>query len=381
MKKVPLAELKSGVVLDEDLLGTDLQLLLRRGSKLTDYIIDKLRERGVQYVVTASNQFEEKDEVSLDEHHFLVQIRKNLSRIYERSEIESVLPLELIEKTINTLRDVFKDSRMGVFRNLDSVESEIEDLFKEVVNTSGRAINIYSMSQYSDFLYWHAVNVTALMVIIYRDDPVYGKLLKEIALGSLLHNIGMMRIPVSIFNKPGQLTQREFAMVMEHPRYSYQMIKDNTNLSGEIHHMVLEHHERFDGSGYPQRLYHDAIHPLALMLSICDTYVALTSERLHRKRLSPNQAISNIIIRSFDVFGSSTVNQFLRYVGLYPVGSIVRLNDGRYAVVFAISADHPTRPVVKVIYDGNLNPIDPAEKIDLSEQSEIYVLSPINMYS
>jgi HD-GYP domain-containing protein (c-di-GMP phosphodiesterase class II) len=381
MKKVPLIELKPGIVLDEDLLSTSLQLLLRRGSKLTEYIIDKLRERGIEYVVTSSNQFVDRGEITLDEHHFLVQLRKNVSRVYERSEIESVLPMELVERTVEVLREFFKDSRMGVFRNIEAIEAEVEALLAEVVNTPGRAINIYSMANYSDFLFWHAVNVAALMTIIYRQDAQWSMLIKDIALGTVLHNIGMMRIPVSIFNKPGQLTQREFAMVMEHPRYSHQMLKDNTSLCQDVQRMVLEHHERYDGSGYPQRLFQDAIHPIALMLSICDTYIALTSERLHRKRLSPNQAISNIIIRSFDVFGSNTVNMFLRFVGLYPVGSIVRLNDERYATVFSISADHPTRPIVKVIFDMHFNPIDPPDKIDLSKETEVYILSPVNIYS
>jgi len=380
MRKVPLTELKTGIVLDEDLLSTGLQLLLRRGSKITEYIIEKLRERGIQYVVTASKQFEDKEEITLDEHHFLVQLRKNLNRIYERSEIESVLPEELIERVSDILQEVFQDSRMGVFHNIEKVESEIEEILTEIVNTSGRAVNIYSMANYSDFLFWHAINVATVMIIVFREDPQWGALLKDISLGSLLHNIGMMRIPASVFNKPGQLTQREFAMVMEHPRYSYQMLKDNTSLPQDILSMVLEHHERYDGSGYPQRLSQDTIHPLALMLSICDTYIALTSERLHRRRLSPNQAISNIIIRSFDVFGSNTVNQFLRFIGLYPVGSLVRLNDERYAVVYAISADHPTRPIIKVIFDKNFAPIDPPEKVDLSTESEIYILSPINIY-
>jgi len=279
------------------------------------------------------------------------------------------------------LRDFFRDSRMGIFRNLEAVEAEVEALLAEVVNTPGRAINIYSMANYSDFLFWHAVNVAALVSIIFRGDAQWSPLIKEIAMGAMLHNIGMMRIPVSIFNKPGQLTQREFSMVMEHPLYSHQMLKDNTALGSDVQRMVLEHHERYDGSGYPQRLFQDAIHPMALMLSICDTYIALTSERLHRKRLSPNQAISNIIIRSFDVFGSNTVNVFLKFVGLYPVGSIVRLNDERYAAVFGISAEHPTRPTVKVIFDKHFNPIDPPEKIDLSKEAEIYILSPVNIYA
>ncbi|MEP0814939.1 MAG: HD-GYP domain-containing protein [bacterium] len=380
MRKIPLKDLKAGVVLDEDILSTDLQLLLRRGSKLNDYIINKLLERGIEFVVTASTQFEQREDVSLDEHHFLVQVRKNINRVYERSEIESVLPQELLEKTVEVLREIFKDSRMGIFQNLDKLHEEVEMLLKEVVSTSGRAINIYSLANYSDFLFFHAVNVATLMTILYRDDPAWSLLKKDIALGALLHNIGMMRIPVSIFNKPGQLTQREFSMVMEHPRYSYQMVKDNTDVSQDVLKMVLEHHERFDGSGYPQRLTGDAIHPLSLMLSICDTFIALTSERLHRKKLSPNQAISNIIIRSFDIFGSQTVNQFLRVVGLYPVGSLVKLNDGRFAVVFAISGEHLTRPIVKVVYDQKFNQIDPPEMIDLSKSTESYILSPINLY-
>lgn len=380
MKKVPMVELKSGVVLDEDILSTDLQLLIRRGSKINEYMLDKLRERGIEFVVTASSQFEEKEDVSLNEHHFLMQLKKNLNRIYDRSEIESVLPLELVEKTVDVLRDIFRDSRMGVFGNLDEVEGEVEELLKSVVSTSGRAVNIYSLANYSDFLFWHAVNVATLMIIIFRDDPEWSASISDVTLGSLLHNIGMMRIPVSVFNKPGQLTQREFAMVMEHPRYSYQMVKDNTEMNEFVQRMVLEHHERYDGSGYPQRLVGETIHPLSLMLSICDTYVALTSERLHRRRLSPNQAISNIIIRSYDVYGGNTVNRFLRHVGLYPVGSLVKLNEGSFAVVYSISSEHLTHPVVKKIYDKNFTLIDPPELIDLSENQELYILSPINIF-
>lgn len=381
MKKVPLTNLQPGLLLDEDLLSTNLQMLLRKGSKLTEYIIDKLRERGIEYVVTSSNQFAAKSEVTLDEHHFLVQLRKNINRIYERAEITNIVPIEGADQVVEAIRDVFRASRMGVFKNIDVLESEIEVFLQAVDHSAGKAINTHLVPNYSDFLFWHSMNVAALMIIVFRDDPFWSSQINDIALGTAIHNIGMMRIPVSVFNKPEQLTQREFAMVMEHPRYSYLMIKECTALGIDAQRMILEHHERFDGNGYPQRLCGDTIHPLALMLAICDTFIALTSERLHRKRMSPNQAISNIIIRSFDVFGSDTVNTFLRFVGLYPVGSIVRLNDERYGVVYAISADHPTRPVVKVLFDKNYNPIEPTERIDLSKQSEVYILSPINIYA
>lgn len=213
----------------------------------------------------------------------------------------------------------------------------------------------------------HSVNVAFLASAFGRYLGLGREPVEHLAAAGLLHDIGKMLLSERILAKPGPLTEQEFAEVKRHPVEGCKLLGIKRCIKAPVLRAVLDHHEHADGSGYPQGKTEQDIEPLALVLAIADYFDALISDRPYLRPLTPNRALARMFGERGRYFQAELLERFVKFMGVYPVGSLVRLDSGRVAVVADLRSEATTlHPVLKVVFDRRLRPVRP-ETLDLSE--------------
>ena len=207
------------------------------------------------------------------------------------------------------------------------------------------------------------------MTAFARTQGLPRETIREIAIGALLHDVGKARIPDEILNKPGKLTEAEFERMKSHVVQSKLILMATPGISPIALEVAAQHHERFDGSGYPNRLAGESISLYGRMAAIVDVYDAITSERVYHKGMPPTEALRKLLEWSSKHFEPRLVQAFIRSVGIYPTGALVRLESKRLAVVQAQHAEKPTQPRVKVIFHTAGHYLQP-EDLDLRRSQD-----------
>ena len=186
-------------------------------------------------------------------------------------------------------------------------------------------------------------------------------------MAGLLHDLGKAAIPMSVLNKPGKLTDKEFTVVRSHPVEGYHMLKAGGKVPDAVLDVCLHHHEKIDGSGYPDKLKGDEITLIARMTAICDVYDAITSDRPYKRGWDPSESLRRMAEWTKGHFDPRLFQAFVKSIGIYPVGSLVRLTSGRIGVVMEQGEKSLTSPRVKVFFSTKSDLRIPPEVVDLAE--------------
>lgn len=204
---------------------------------------------------------------------------------------------------------------------------------------------------------YHSVNVAILGATLANHIGLPVSQVREVAFGGLVHDIGTVLVNPGILSKKTEFTPEEYKEMTKHPILGYQLIKRQADVPEAVALCALEHHERFDGSGYPKGLPFEKISPHARLLGIVDTFDAMTNERPHKRGIMPRDALKIMYMERDKLFYSEHLEQFIKCMGIYPVGSFVKLSDGKYGIVMNNFPDSPLTPEVKVILDRKFLPI------------------------
>ena len=200
------------------------------------------------------------------------------------------------------------------------------------------------------YLMKHSMNVAILLANFGRYLGLERNVLKELTLGGLLHDVGKIMTPDEVLNKPGKLTDEEFGVMRQHVVHSYDILSNTAGITPTMLEVAANHHERLDGTGYPQRLKGDQLSLYTRMSGIVDVYDAVTADRVYKQGMQPTQAF-RILLKGIDQhFDAELVTKFIKCMGVYPVGTLVQLSNQRLAVVMQRNEQQPLKPVVKVIY-------------------------------
>lgn len=217
-----------------------------------------------------------------------------------------------------------------------------------------------------EYTYMHSVAVSALMINLARELQLSPDFIRQAGTAGLFMDVGMGLIPSTLIGKSGDYTPEELAQMRRHPQLGADALKASGEMSRIVADVCLHHHERYDGSGYPHGLKGDDLSLFARMAAICDTYDALVSPRPHRAALGPPDAVAEMY-KLKGHFDESLLNSFIRSVGIYPVGSLVRLESRRLGCVSAQRRDQLTRPVVRVFYSIPQRSHVPVHELDLAQ--------------
>jgi putative nucleotidyltransferase with HDIG domain len=260
---------------------------------------------------------------------------------------------------------MFGDARMGQALQFEQAGELVEEISDSVLRHPNALISLARLKNADEYTYMHSVAVCALMIALARQLGLNEALVREAGLAGLLHDIGKMVIPDAVLNKPGKLTDSEFATVRDHPVAGSQMLLESKQLSALVLDVCLHHHEKMDGSGYPHRLAGEQISLYARMGTVCDVYDAITSNRPYKAGWDPAESIRKMAEWKGH-FDPEVFQAFVKTVGIYPVGSLVRLASGRIGVVMEQQARSLLAPKVKVFFSAKSKIPIPQETLDLA---------------
>ncbi len=269
---------------------------------------------------------------------------------------------------------MFHEARMGRAIRHDQAEALAEQIQDSVTRHPAALISVARLKSADTYTFMHSVAVSALMVALAQQLGLPAQQVKRAALAGLLHDLGKAHTRLDILNKPGALTDEEFAHMKLHPVQGHAMLLESIS-DAEVLDACLHHHERLDGRGYPHGLCAEQIHLMARMTAICDVYDAITSNRPYKSGWSPAIALQRMAQWCGAHLDAHIFSAFVKTLGVYPVGSLLRLHSGRLALVFALSENKLLTPQVVCFYDTDRQQrIDPPVLLDLSTDPEEHIL-------
>lgn len=266
--------------------------------------------------------------------------------------------------------NLFNQARMGNAIEVSVVAPLVDEINQSIDRNAGALLSIVRLKTVDDYTYLHSVAVCALMISLGQRLGLTGDALHHVGMGGLLHDIGKMGIPLDILNKPGKLTDDEFTVVKSHPKQGWEILKNAQVNDAIALDVCLHHHEKMDGSGYPERLSGEGISLHARMGAVCDVYDAITSDRSYKRGWDPAEAIKRMAEWRNGHFDEKVFQAFVKTVGIYPTGALVRLKSGRLAVITDQSEKSLLTPKVKVFFSTKSNGPIKMESVDLSRSQD-----------
>jgi len=305
--------------------------LITRGQMLSDVYINKMRKLDITGAYIESN-------------------------IGSDIQVKEFIEPKLKCKTLASIKKVFDEftekSEITYF-SLNAVSNMAKELVINILAKDEIIINIIELKGYDDYTYRHCLCVAILSISIGIKLGFSTNELVEVATSGLLHDIGKLNIPINILNKPSKLTNEEFEVIKKHPENGYVQLGKQMILSSEELIGVFTHHEKYDGTGYPNGLAGENIHLFGRILAIADVYDAITSDRPYRKACFPNEAIEFMMSHANVHFDYELLLSFLKIVAAYPAGTIVSLSNEQTAIVVKNNEQNTLRPIIRILYqDG-----------------------------
>jgi putative nucleotidyltransferase with HDIG domain len=276
---------------------------------------------------------------------------------------------KIVAKSEEAVSSMFKEARMGKALNAEDALPLVEEISNSVLRNPGALISLARLKTKNNYTYMHSVAVCALMVALARELKMDETATRKAGLAGLLHDVGKMAIPDEILEKPGKLTDEEFTTIRSHPVEGHKMLLEANGVDEVALDVCLHHHEKIDGRGYPDGLSSEQISIYAKMGAVCDVYDAITSNRPYKNGWDPAESLRKMAEWSKDHFDPVIFQAFVKSVGIYPIGSLVRLESGRIGVVIDQSGKSLTTPRVKVFYSTKSKLRIPPEVLDLSSKA------------
>lgn len=344
----------AGMVVAKTIQRADGTILINQGMELKKRYIDKMKEIGVKHIYIKDESF----------CQFVIQ-----DSVKEETRQEAI---ELVHKQMSSISN---------YNSLEAIQLElvVKDMINQLLSTDSLITNLTEIRSINDYTFGHSVNVGILSIITGISIDFSKDTLLELGLGAILHDIGKTRVSMKVLNKPGRLTDEEYNEIKKHTLIGFDIIQNSEKLDESISFIALNHHERYDGKGYPNRLKGEDIPLFSRIVSVADVYDALTNDRVYRAKLKKNQAIEYITSTTDKQFDPEIVDKLMSRISVYSIGEGILLSTGQKGYIISIDAQAPTRPTVRITHNENGKNLQKRYNIDLVRKTNIKIVDTIEI--
>ena len=375
IKRIPISALKVGMYitdLNNDWIPHNSQR--KRGFIRREETVETIRRMGVTFVYIDtdrgldSEDSETAEAVDRANEAALQRVGEETPALQARVALADELEIaERIHAEAQGLVGSFLNHvKIGSALDVAPIHRLADELQQSVLRNPNALSCLGRIREKDNYLLEHSVNLSVLMSLFGNHRKLPADVLHQTVVGALLHDLGKILTPDDILHKPGRLTPEEFEVMKLHARHSRDILAATDGI-GEITVITsAQHHEKLDGSGYPEGLKGEEISEYGRMVAITDVYDAITADRVYHKGMTPTQGLKKLLEWSGDHLDPVLVKEFIRCVGLYPVGSLVLLESGRLAVVIESNEQDQRLPVVRIMYHTRFRMPVPVETLDLS---------------
>ncbi len=351
MRLVNIGDVEVGSIIAKPVYDSKLSLLINKGAKLSELLIKKLIQADIRhlYIEDEISRGIELDPMISDE--IKLQAFVIMKKFYESQMVKQDQNVEAIrESSIRELKDI------------------VDDIITEIYSKNEQKYYSTELMGAEMYHYNHAVEVMILSLLIGRKMGLDREKLLKLGMGAILADIGKARVPQDILNKKGKLEPEEFDEMKRHVDYSYAILKDLVGLSSLSRQIVLLHHEKLDGSGYPNGFTGEQIPLLVRIATVCDIFSAIVADRTYNNRISVDTAIEILRGAAPTKIDQDVFMTLLQVIDIYPPGTLVELGNGQVGIVIQSNPNSPTRPILRIIEQEGQN-----HEVDLMQELTLFI--------
>lgn len=388
MRKLPVTALRPGQIFTEPVYIQDNNLFVPAGIPVKKKDIDRLIKWGIDTVLTDGVAVSDapsgtKDTLDTKSTPKGTEAKQNtsISLISLPSVMDNAPSYRIYTDLINKLGALFQNIADGLSVESRSIDGIAGRLLQAVREHRDQIVGYILGGEVANYpLAKSSVNTAILSTLIAMELRMPNHKILQVTTGALLHDIGMLKLPKDIVEKKGGLSETELSRIQAHPLYAYKMICKELLYPEEVGVIALQHHERWDGEGYPRRLAGEAIDLGARIVSVADAFEAMVCEKPYRNSMIGYQAMKNLLSDNARRFDPEVLKAFIKTMGIYPIGSIVLLNTGAIARVIEGHSDAPLRPKIRILVDefGNAFNNDDGEIINLLQEKSMFIARAID---
>ncbi|EWH10442.1 metal dependent phosphohydrolase domain-containing protein [Catenovulum agarivorans DS-2] len=370
-KIIPLSEVKVGMYVIEVTKQTGQVAVKTSGWVKKPEVIQVLRKKGVVEVAIDPDKSiqADKDQSRVD----ITQHRQSTERKDTIKPTKVALEMKKAKKLYSEALDlqnkVINGIKQGHALDIEPIKELTSQLIDSIFRNEEALACMTRIRDKDAYLYEHSLNVSILMAMFAKHLQFSDKEIEQLAQSAFLHDIGKVLVPDEVLHKPSRLTEDEFEIMKKHVEYGVETLQQSQGISDECIKTVSLHHEKLNGCGYPKGLEDEHITQAGRMLTIVDIYDAMTAERVYKKGMTPSAAFKIMLSMAPAEIDANLLQQFIKCMGIHPVGTLVLLNSGKLAIVTQANRINPLQPVVKVFYNTKHKRYSEIKDIDLSKSN------------